>query len=313
MMGIAFDITDRKAAELELSRKNEALQEKNQKLLDAEQELININNDLEKRVWERTEQLSKINKDLKREISEKQRAERALQQRNDELIRINSDLDNFIYTASHDLKAPISNIEGLVGTLKEELNASSNSEVKEIIDMVNQSIVRFKETIQDLTEITKTQKNLQEDITYIDLNSLLEEIKFSIKDIVKSSKAVINADFCQYPDLKFSKANLKSILFNLLSNAIKYRDHDRIPEIHISCNKTETYVMIQVKDNGLGIPDNQKDKIFTMFKRLHDHVDGSGIGLYIVKRIIDNNGGRIEVDSTVGVGTTFRVYIKVDN
>jgi PAS domain S-box-containing protein len=314
LMGIAFDITERKEAEEELSRKNQALQEKNQKLVQAEEELININNELEKRVWERTEQLSKINKDLKREISEKQKAEKALQQRNDELIKINSDLDNFIYTASHDLKAPISNIEGLVGTLKEELNGSSSAgEVKDIIDMVNQSIVRFKETIQDLTEITKTQKNLQEDISYIDLNSLLEEIKFSIKDIVKSSRAVINADFCQYPDIKFSKANLKSILYNLVSNAIKYRDHDRIPEIHISCHKAEGYVMIQVQDNGLGIPDNQKDKIFTMFKRLHDHVEGSGVGLYIVKRIIDNNGGKIEVDSTVGVGTTFRVYIKVDN
>jgi PAS domain S-box-containing protein len=312
MMGIAFDITERKEAEEELGKKNGALQEKNQKLQEAEQQLININNDLEKRVWERTGQLSKINKDLKREISEKHKAELTLQQRNDELIKINSDLDNFIYTASHDLKAPISNIEGLVGTLKIEINDSSNIEVKEIIDMVDQSIVRFKETIQDLTEITKTQKNLQEDVTQIDLNALLEEIKFSIKDIVSSSRAIINADFCKYPDIKFSKANLKSILYNLVSNAIKYKDYNRVPEIHISCHKEGSYVMIQVQDNGLGIPEVQKDKIFTMFKRLHDHVEGSGIGLYIVKRIIDNNGGKIEVESEVGVGTTFRVFIKVE-
>jgi PAS domain S-box-containing protein len=310
MTGIAQDITERIEAEAELSRKNQALREKNQKLLEAEQELININNELESRVWERTEQLSGINKDLKREISEKQKIEQTLQQRNDELIKINSDLDNFIYTASHDLKAPISNIEGLVGTLREELNEYSNDEVRVIIDMVNQSIVRFKGTIQDLTEITKTQKNLQEDISNIDLNSLLEEIKFSIKDIIGSSKAIINSDFCQYPNVNFSKANLKSILYNLISNAIKYRDPGRIPEIHISCHKDSGYVIFKVQDNGLGIPEMQKDKIFTMFKRLHDHVEGSGIGLYIVKRIIDNNGGRIEVDSEVGVGTTFQVYIK---
>jgi PAS domain S-box-containing protein len=310
LMGIVLDVTDRKEAEEKVNKKNCELQEKNLKLEQAEQELININNELELRVLERTDQLSKINIDLTREISEKQKAEKALQDRNDELIKINGDLDNFIYTASHDLKAPISNIEGLVGTMKEELTGQPK-EVGDIIELVNQSIVRFKSTIQDLTEITKTQKNLNEDITFIDVNSLLEEIKFSIKDMIKSSNAQIVADFCKYPDIKFSKANLKSILFNLLSNAIKYKHPNRIPEIHISCERQDHYVLITVKDNGLGIHESQKDKIFTMFKRLHDHVDGSGIGLYIVKRIVDNNEGKIDVESEEGKGTTFKVYLKI--
>jgi PAS domain S-box-containing protein len=310
LMGIALDITERKEAEEKVSKNNIELQEKNIKLEKAEQELLNINNDLELRVLERTEQLSKINIDLKREISERQKAEQALRERNDELIKINGDLDNFIYTASHDLKAPISNIEGLIGTMKEELTEQPQ-EVEEIIEMVNQSIVRFKSTIQDLTEITKTQKNINEDITFIDVNSLLEEIKFSIKDMIKSSGAQIVADFCRYPDIKFSKANLKSILFNLLSNAIKYKHPERIPEIYISCDREGSCVLLTIKDNGLGIPDTQKDKIFTMFKRLHDHVEGSGIGLYIVKRIVDNNGGRIEVESEVGVGTTFKIFLLI--
>jgi signal transduction histidine kinase len=309
-MGIALDITDRKEAEEKVSKNNIELYEKNIRLEQAEQKLLNINNELELRVLERTEQLSQINKDLKREISEKQKAEEALRDRNDELIKINADLDNFIYTASHDLKAPISNIEGLVGTMKDELTGQPK-EVEDIIEMVNQSIVRFKSTIQDLTEITKTQKNINEDITYIDVNALLEEIKFSIKDMIKTSQAEIFGDFCKYPDIQFSKANLKSILFNLVSNAIKYKHPERVPEINISCERTGSYVLLIVKDNGLGIPENQKDKIFTMFKRLHDHVDGSGIGLYIVKRIVDNNGGKIEVESELGVGTTFKIYLLI--
>jgi PAS domain S-box-containing protein len=310
LMGIALDITDRKEAEEKVSKNNIELYEKNIRLEQAEQKLLNINNELELRVLERTEQLSQINKDLKREISEKQKAEEALRDRNDELIKINADLDNFIYTASHDLKAPISNIEGLVGTMKDELTGQPK-EVEDIIEMVNQSIVRFKSTIQDLTEITKTQKNINEDITYIDVNALLEEIKFSIKDMIKTSQAEIFGDFCKYPDIQFSKANLKSILFNLVSNAIKYKHPERVPEINISCERTGSYVLLIVKDNGLGIPENQKDKIFTMFKRLHDHVDGSGIGLYIVKRIVDNNGGKIEVESELGVGTTFKIYLLI--
>jgi PAS domain S-box-containing protein len=311
LMGIALDITERKEAEEKVNKNNIELQEKNIKLEQAEQKLLNINNELELRVLERTEQLSEINKDLKREISERQKAEEALRERNDELIKINSDLDNFIYTASHDLKAPISNIEGLVGTMKEELTGQPK-EVEDIIEMVNLSILRFKSTIQDLTEITKTQKNVNEDITYIDVNSLLEEIKFSIKDMIKSSKAEVVADFCKYPDIKFSKANLKSVLFNLVSNAIKYKHPERIPEIHISCEREGDYVLLTVKDNGLGIHESQIDKIFTMFKRLHDHVEGSGIGLYIVKRIIDNSGGKIQVESEVGVGTTFKIYLKIN-
>lgn len=147
----------------------------------------------------------------------------------------------------------------------------------------------------------------------IDLNKLLDEIRFSIKDMISHSKANILYDGCNFPEIKFSRANLKSILYNLLTNAIKYKHLERDPEITISCKKSGSYVVISVKDNGLGIHKNHKDKIFTMFKRLHDHVEGSGIGLYLVKRIVDNSGGKIEVNSEVGVGSTFKVYLKGGN
>jgi signal transduction histidine kinase len=244
------------------------------------------------------------------EISERKKAEMALKEKNEQLIRINDDLDTFVYTASHDLKSPISNIEGLIVSLNEELT-DINEESKLIIDMINQSILKFKDTINDLAEITKAQKNLEEDISLIDLGKLIEEIIFSIKDMIVASKANIQYDGQSFPSVKFSKANLKSIIYNLLNNAIKYRHPERTPEILIACRIDGEYLIFSIKDNGLGINSSQKNKIFTMFKRFHDHVEGSGIGLYLVKRIIDNCGGKIEVDSIEGEGCTFNVFLKV--
>jgi signal transduction histidine kinase len=95
-----------------------------------------------------------------------------------------------------------------------------------------------------------------------------------------------------------------------LSNAIKYAIPDQTPVIRISTDKTDDYALLRVEDNGLGINDHQKAKLFTMFKRFHNHVDGTGVGLYIVKRIIENAGGRIEVESQPGQGSIFTVYFK---
>jgi signal transduction histidine kinase len=95
-----------------------------------------------------------------------------------------------------------------------------------------------------------------------------------------------------------------------VSNAIKYKAHDRDPIINIRTANSEGYIILTVEDNGLGVEESKIPQMFRMFKRLHDHVEGSGIGLYIVKRMIENNGGRIKVKSEVGKGTTFDVYFK---
>jgi signal transduction histidine kinase len=96
-----------------------------------------------------------------------------------------------------------------------------------------------------------------------------------------------------------------------LTNAIKYRSPDRAIEINITSVQQDSFILLSFADNGLGIPAEQIEKIFLMFKRVHTHVEGSGIGLYIVKRIIENNGGRIEVESEPGRGTTFNMYFKL--
>ncbi|CAN5425083.1 hypothetical protein BH23BAC1_BH23BAC1_35390 [soil metagenome] len=226
---------------------------------------------------------------------------------NEELSKINRDLDNFIYTASHDLKAPISNLEGLMNLLYETAHQKiEKSEIK-IFDMVNISINKFKETINDLTEITKIQKQTSEDIEEINFEEKLETVKVQIQNMIRNSEAKIHTHFI-IPSVKFSSKNLQSIMYNLISNAIKYKAPGIPPEIHISTLIEDGCTVLSVKDNGLGIDPNKKDKLFIMFKRLHDHVEGTGIGLYIVKRIIENTGGKIEVESEIGNGSEFKIY-----
>jgi two-component system CheB/CheR fusion protein len=234
-----------------------------------------------------------------------------LQKTNQDLVKINEDLDNFVYTASHDLRAPIINLDGLLTNLNKQLQ-TENQDVNFILDLMKTTVDKFKNTINDLTDISRIQRNKQEDIKWIDLAELTEDIYVNIRDIIVSTQADIQTDFSACQGIMFSKRNMYSILYNLLSNAVKYRSPERSPKVVVKTAIHNEYVLLTVKDNGLGISEKHIINLFTMFKRFHDHVDGSGVGLYIVKRIIENAGGYIEVESELSKGTTFYVYLPLE-
>ncbi|WP_116543847.1 CHASE domain-containing protein [Pontibacter virosus] len=229
--------------------------------------------------------------------------------KNMELLRTNNDLDNFVYTASHDLKSPIANMEGLSNLLRDILEGKLESEDKQLLDMLADAIDKLKRTIADLAEITKVQKGLHAKAEPLVFEQVLQDVMLDIDSLARESNANVQVDF-QVKNLLYARKNLRSIIYNLVSNALKYRKPDLRPEVHISTYQEGEYVVLRVQDNGLGIKKGQEQKLFNMFKRLHNHVEGTGIGLYIVKRIIENNGGRIELESELGQGTTFRVYFK---
>jgi PAS domain S-box-containing protein len=246
------------------------------------------------------------------DIHDHKLALQAVADSNLQLTRINNDLDNFVYTASHDLKAPVMNIEGLMHALERVIKPKQGAlkEVEQIIEMINQSIGRFKNTIEDLTEISKIQKNLEEELEELVISSLIKDVLLSIGKQVNDTHALFRVDTSACEKIHFSKKDLKSILFNLISNALKYHSPERKLEVEITSARQQDYIVLSVKDNGLGFRAEQAQKIFSMFKRLHTHVEGSGVGLYIVKRIVDNAGGKIEVESEVGQGSLFRIYFK---
>jgi signal transduction histidine kinase len=271
-------------------------------------ELRVVNEELEKRVQERTEQLVAANKRLEEEIAVRKEAEKALKHKNRELERSNIDLDNFVYCASHDLKSPVLNIKGLLDVLKEEISAPGEN-VSQLLQRLDNSVVQVMRTIQDLTEVSAIQQNGDGfAVSHIGIEEVLQEVKINIADVVERSQATIVSDFTLQPELRIRRKDLKSIVYNLLSNSLKYKHSARHPYIKISSGIEENYIFLSVADNGIGIDLSVGEKkLFKLFKRMHDHVEGSGVGLYIVKRIVDNYDGSIAVTSEVGQGTTFTI------
>jgi PAS domain S-box-containing protein len=232
-----------------------------------------------------------------------------LEQKNRELVRINNDLDNFIYTASHDLKGPVANIEGLAGQLHKRLGKSVGQTEETLLTLLDQSALKLKHTINDLTEIAKVQKNMEEETESQNFEAVLAEVQHDLAPAIAQTGASITAHFA-VPEIQFQKKNLRSIFYNLLTNAIKYQQPGVPPVVEVRTRPEGQYILLSLSDNGLGIKEGNREKLFQMFKRFHTHVEGTGIGLYIVKRIVENSGGYIEVVSKEGQGSTFKVYLR---
>jgi two-component system CheB/CheR fusion protein len=244
------------------------------------------------------------------EITELKKAQSDLNRTNQSLKRINEDLDNFVHSASHDLLGPLTSIEGLMKLLNEKLD-TQDPDVNLYTDMIQTSIVNFKENLRELAEIGKIESEMLKDAKLVNIGEVLDEVLFSIQDKITASGATIVKDLAE-TQLLFSKKNLRSILYNLISNAVKFRVVDRPPQLHISSYPENGYLVLQVKDNGIGIEKNKLHNVFNIYKRLNHEIDGTGIGLYLVKKIVDATGGMTKVKSEPGKGSTFSIYFKRD-
>jgi signal transduction histidine kinase len=256
------------------------------------------------------QQVQLLNEELRATNKELQLSNLALGQTNDQLTRTNVDLDNFIYTASHDLKAPISNIDGLLLAVQQELPAEAQvGHVALMLGMMRDAIERFKRTITHLTDVSRLQKEHSQEASQVLLAALVTEVSLDLTPLLRQTGGQLEVQVPEDATLIFSEKNLRSVVYNLLSNALKYHHPERKPHVRVMYHAQQAYQVLEVQDNGLGLDLTQgQDKLFAMFQRLHTHVEGSGIGLYMVKRMVENVGGHIEVTSTLGLGCTFSVY-----
>jgi signal transduction histidine kinase len=227
------------------------------------------------------------------------------------LTRTNTDLDTFVYTASHDLKAPITNIEGLLTALLETLPADAQTQpvVQHILALMRDSVARFQQTLVHLTDISKLQQVNAAPAEVVDVAALVEAVRLDLAPTLQAAQAALNVRVAPGLLVQFAPKNLRSIVYNLLSNAVKYHAPDRQPQVQVRCYRQHHQVLLEVQDNGLGLSQIQQTQLFGMFRRLHTHVEGSGVGLYMVKRLVENAGGTIAVNSRLGVGSTFTVAL----
>ncbi|MEO6455696.1 MAG: CheR family methyltransferase, partial [Ginsengibacter sp.] len=243
------------------------------------------------------------------DITELKKIQFQLDKSNRNLLTINDDLDNFVHTASHDLLAPLANIVFSTAAMNEF--EVTDPELKKLLNVINTSVKKFSSLIQDMTVIGKIETGMlvRENV---DISEVINDIKLSIQDKIDTSKAVIKTDL-QASEIHFSKKNFRSILYNLINNAIKFKNDKDAPVILISSGKKGDDFFISVKDNGIGIPEKDIKTIFAMHGRLHQDIEGQGMGLFLVKKIVDAAGGNIAVESEPGYGTTFTLYFKAEH
>ncbi|WP_162910447.1 PAS domain-containing sensor histidine kinase [Hymenobacter oligotrophus] len=246
------------------------------------------------------QELASINAELRTTNDE-------LHNTNAQLTRSNVDLDTFVYTASHDLKAPIANIEGILLALREQLPAAVQQDawVAQLLDMLQTTVARFQNTIAQLTDVSKLQMAHAGPTELVHLAAVVADVCQDLDLQACTARLTVEVP----PDVVvlFHPANLRSIVFNLLSNAAKYSSPNRPAQVHVRAERRPQAVVLSIRDNGLGMSEQQQTQLFGLFQRLHTHVEGTGVGLYIVKRLIENAGGSIEVASQLDVGTCFTV------
>ncbi|MDO1447219.1 PAS domain-containing sensor histidine kinase [Rhodocytophaga aerolata] len=240
------------------------------------------------------------------DIHEEELAKIQLQDANQELKHINEVLDNFVYMAAHDLKSPVSSLKMLLHLLDMQTEIDKK---EEFIRMVNVSVDRLERTISGLIEVIFVESS-QSPAKEIAFDEMLANIITELGPQMDSCKDCIEADF-RVPSIKYIEAYLSSIMKNLITNAVKYYAPRRPLAIHIQTKKVDDAILLTVTDNGIGIDlIRNKDKVFKPFKRFTERAHGTGVGLYIIKNIVEKNGGTIEIESQPDKGTTFRVYLK---
>jgi len=181
-----------------------------------------------------------------------------------------------------------------------------NKSLKQIIDGVRQSALMFDDTVKDLSKvlIIKDQTNIiKEEVSFVlVIENVLKQLSIAMDD----NTVKINYEFSNAPFVLFTSTYLESILLNLFTNSIKYKSPKRKLKIDIISSKSDGFVMLKFKDNGIGIDtEKYKDKLFKLYQRFHDNPDGKGLGLYLVKSQLEALGGSITIESEVGKGTTF--------
>ncbi|GAB3823182.1 hypothetical protein GCM10028895_29690 [Pontibacter rugosus] len=226
-----------------------------------------------------------------------------------DLFAHNRDLEQFAYIVSHNLRTPVANILGLGSLLS--TTERHTQQFEKALSLLNVSTLQLDAVIKDLNNILSVRNHALSvtDETVL-LSQVIYEVIESLRDRLDSCHASITIAVQENLKIKATKPYVYSIFYNLLSNSIKYRSSDRPLHISISLEEREEYSIIRFADNGIGIDLHKAgQKLFMLYKRFHSHVEGRGIGLYMVKNQAEAMGWSIKVNSNPGQGTEFQLFL----
>jgi len=272
-------------------------------------ELRRLTAELEDRVVQRTRELEEANRALIEEIKDRKEAEAKLQVANKSLRLANADLEQFAYSASHDLQEPLRMVSIYSQMLNKKYGARLDTQADRYLAYMVEGATRMEQLISDLLAYTQLTGAPEASTGVADANEVLLSAIASLQLAVEQNQAVITNS--ALPRVRMQAVHLQQVFQNLLGNAIKYRGKEP-PKIQIDARRDGDDWVFTFKDNGIGIDERYASAIFGIFKRLHSATEysGTGMGLAICKRIIQRYGGRIWVESKLGSGSIFVFTIR---
>lgn len=229
-----------------------------------------------------------------------------LDEKYSELQKVNQEMDRFVYSVSHDLRAPIVSSLGLIGiAMKEE----EIEKIKYYLNLQEKSLWKLEKFIREILSYSRNNRS-EFRAENIDIQEVVEEVLAAQNLELEIPSIKAQVEFELNTHVYTDAQRLTAVLNNLVSNAVRYRNKNSVQSfLHISVESNVDDIYIKITDNGLGIGEEHLPKIFDMFYRAHTRSEGSGLGLYIVKEVIDKLGGNITVSSTLGEGTTFEISL----
>ncbi|WP_276366340.1 ATP-binding protein [Chryseolinea sp. H1M3-3] len=238
--------------------------------------------------------------------NERKKSDEAIREQNEELVKINRELDSFVYSVSHNLRAPLMSVLGLLNLARLQ---EGKEEMNQYFQMMEQSIQKLDNTLKEILDYSRNARK-DVDVQQVDIRDIVNDSIKRLLYMEGSEKITKTIDIIEQSPLYSDAYRLLVIFNNLLSNSIKYRDPQKEENfIHFYITIEKQLLTIRVQDNGIGIPSHFLPKVFNMFYRATERSEGAGLGLYIVRETVQKLGGKVDVHSEYGIGTTFEIEI----
>jgi len=240
------------------------------------------------------------------DITERHDAQLKIEQMNSELLTKNEEMQQFVYTVSHDLKSPLVTLKGFAGLMREELADGNAAEALHCAERIERSSERMEQLISDVLELSRVGM-VRDDPERVDVSQLAADVCFDLRERLNriGMSVEIQPDM---PALTADRVRLGQVFENLVGNAVKYGSENDSPTLSVSGSQINGELVYRVTDNGRGIPEEYHQRILRPFERLDSDVEGTGIGLAIVTKFVALNGGRISIESESGCGTSILMH-----